>query len=542
MSLPTARWGSGPTGRNGWDRPPRVGWITIVLLAVLAVGGLLLRVWILGNAPLNSDEATAGLVAHEIARGHFFAFYWGQGYGGVEPYVVALFFLVAGQSPLTLNGTPVVLSFIAAVLVWRIGLHLFRRPAPVVAAVLSWNWSESTLWNSTKEYGFHQVGVVLGLVVLLQAVRIVQGSRGAEGDRISDWLIFGGAVGLGYWSSPEIVYFALPGTLVVLMTRRHRTARGTARRVVATGVAAVFGALPAIWATATGNSTTIPSSPVPYLSRLGTFFSHVLPMILGLRIEGAGAWELGPRFGPVVYGMALVVVVGAAVVVAVDNRDALVLVLTLVFFPFLYAAFPTSWFWNDGRYAIGLTPVVALVVVGSLWQIMRPAAAVWVAGAVLLAAFASTVVAFNSGYGAIGSPDELTNWSADPNPAITSLARQLERMGTTHVYTGYWVANDLTFVSRGDVTAESVGESRNPPEATSVEQAATAGWVFVPPAATAVAASELGATINLDPGSTTEAELIAWLDRHGIRYRKRSTGVFDIVVPDRNVTPDRLAG
>ena len=447
-----------------------MGWITIVLLAVLAVGGLLLRVWILGNAPLNSDEATAGLVAHEIARGHFFAFYWGQGYGGVEPYVVALFFLVAGQSPLTLNGTPVVLSFIAAVLVWRIGLHLFRRPAPVVAAVLSWIWSESTLWNSTKEYGFHQVGVVLGLVVLLQAVRIVQGTRSADGDRISDWLIFGGAVGLGYWSSPEIVYFALPGTLVVLMARRHRTARGTVRRVVVAGVAAVIGALPAIWATATGNSTTIPSSPVPYLSRLGTFFSHVLPMILGLRIEGAGAWELGPRFGPVVYGMALVVVVGAAVVVAVDNRDALVLVLTLVLFPFLYAAFPTSWFWNDGRYAIGLTPVVALVVVGSVWQMMRPAAAVWVAGAVLLAAFATTLVAFNSGYGAIGSPGRADDTGRQtpirPSPRWPGTS---STSGTTHVYAGYWVANDLTFVSNGTCHGRSVGEARNPPEATSVE-------------------------------------------------------------------------
>ncbi len=542
MSLPTSRWGPGPVGRAGWDRPPRLGWLTIVLLTALAVGGLLLRVWILGNAPLNSDEATAGLVAHEIARGHFFAFYWGQGYGGVEPYVVALIFLVAGQSPLTLNATPVVLGFIGAVFVWRIGLHLFRRPAALVAAVLSWIWSESTLWNSTKEYGFHQVGVVLGLVVLLQTIRIVRATRTADGDRISDWLIFGGAVGLGYWASPEIVYFAVPGTLVVLMTRRHRAARGTTRRVVVMGVAAVIGALPSIWATATGNSTTIPSSPVPYLSRLGTFFTHVLPMVLGLRIEGAGVWELGPRFGPVVYALALVVVVGAAVIVAVGNRDALVLVLTLVAFPFLYAAFPTSWFWNDGRYAIGLTPVVALVVVGSLWQVMRPATAIWVAAALLLAAFATTLVAFNSGYGAIGSPDELTKWSTNPNPAIASLARHLEHMGTTHAYAGYWVANDLTFVSDGDVTALSVGEARNPPEATSVEQAATAAWVFVPPASTAVAASQLGATVDLDPGSTTETGLIAWLDGHGIPYKKSSTGVFDIVVPDRNVTPNRVAG
>ena len=285
----------------------------IVLLVALVVGGLLLRLWILGNAPLNSDEATAGLVAHEIARGHFFAFYWGQSYGGVEPYVLALSFRVAGQSPLTLNGTPVVLALIGSVLVWRIGLHLFPRPAALVAAVLSWIWSESTLWNSTKEYGFHQVCDVLGLIVLLQAVRIVVAARTAHGDRLSDWFFLGGAIGLGYWASPEIVYFALPGTVVVLVALRHRAGGGIARRLVAMGAAAVIGATPAIWAAATGHGTAIPSSPATYLSRLGTFFSHVLPMILGLRIEGAGAWELGDRFGPVAYALVLVVVGAAAV-------------------------------------------------------------------------------------------------------------------------------------------------------------------------------------------------------------------------------------
>ena len=532
---------SGTGGGSGWERPARLGWIMLVLLAGLVVGGLLLRLWILGNAPLNSDEATAGLVAHEIARGHFFAFYWGQGYGGVEPYALALSFLVAGQSPLTLNGTPVLLALLGSILVWRIGLHLFRRPAALVAAVLSWVWSESTLWNSTKEYGFHEACAVLGLVALLHAVRIVIGSRTAHGDRVSDWCILGAAIGLGYWASPEIVYFALPGTVVALVALRQRANGGIVRRLGALGAAALIGATPAIWAVATRHGTAIPSSPATYLSRLGTFFSHVLPMVLGLRIEGAGAWELGDRFGPVAYALVLVVVGAAAVVVAAGNRDARVLVLALALFPFLYAAFPTSWFWNDGRYAIGLTPVLALVVVGAVWQVLRPAVAVWVGAALLLVALASTLVAFNSGYGAIGSPGRLTTWSANPNPAITGLAHHLERIGATHVYAGYWVANDLTFVSNGRVTALSVGEARNPPEAGSVEAAPTAAWVFVPPDSAAVAASQLGSTTDLDPGSTTEAGLVAWLDHHGIRYTRSSTGVFDIIVPTRNVPPDRLA-
>ena len=39
------------------------------------------------------------------------------------------------------------------------------------------------------------------------------------------------------------------------------------------------------------------------LSRLGTFFTHVLPMILGLRVEGAGLWEGGEAFGVIVYAL-----------------------------------------------------------------------------------------------------------------------------------------------------------------------------------------------------------------------------------------------
>ena len=134
--------------------------------------------WLLGNAPINSDEATAGLVAHSIAHGHTYTFYGDQSYGSVEPYVLALNFLVFGQSPFVLNATPALLALVGSVLVWRIGLRLFQPAAAVVAAVLSFIWSESSLWNSTREYGLHEVTMVLGLVLLFEALRIVQKARG----------------------------------------------------------------------------------------------------------------------------------------------------------------------------------------------------------------------------------------------------------------------------------------------------------------------------------------------------------------------------
>ena len=52
----------------------------------------------------------AGLMARNILNGHFQAFFWGQGYGGLEPYFVAIVFAIFGQSALSLGLTPVILT------------------------------------------------------------------------------------------------------------------------------------------------------------------------------------------------------------------------------------------------------------------------------------------------------------------------------------------------------------------------------------------------------------------------------------------------
>ena len=439
--------------------------LAIVCGAVFLVG-LLVRLWLIGNAPMNADEATAGLVAHQILHGHTYAFYWGQDYGGVETYLLALNFLVLGQSPFALAATPAMLALVGAVLVWRIGLRVLQPAAAVVAAVLSWVWCESTLWNSTRESGFREANLVFGLILLLQSLRIAQGLRSSGSDRLVDWAILGAAGGLGFWASPEIVYFAVPALVMVVLTLRGRSALNVAKRVAIAGGAAFIGMLPWIWTTATSGSTHIPPSPDSYFSRLGTFFTHVLPMILGLRVEGVGLWEGGHDFGVLVSAVLVVFTAVAAVLLAVKRRDAWVLGLTLVLYPFVYAAFPTSSFWNDGRYGITLTPILALVIAGGLWQMMRPEIAAWVGSAVLILACASTLVAFNDGYGALGKPGELTSFSTDTDPVVTTLGDQLQHMGITHAYAGYWVANDVTFVSDGHVTALAIGTNRNPPGAT----------------------------------------------------------------------------
>ena len=507
-----------------------------------AISGLLLRLWILGNAPLNSDEATAGLVAHYALHGHTSALYWGQNYGGLEPYAAAALFVVVGQSPLALNVTPSLLALVAAILTWRIGLRVMQRGGAIAAAALTWAWAESTVWNSTHERGLHEATLVMGLIVLLEAVRIREESQKPERDSLVNWGVLGLASGLGWWSSPEIVYFLVPvSVFLVAVVIRHRFAAATSRFMVAL-VGAFVGALPWLYVTVSDQVHTLsaPSSPYGYGYRFRILTSHALPMILGLRIEGAGAW-VGNRFlGVVCYAVILVLSAASLVYLAFKRPEARPLVLFVCLFPFLYAAIPTTWFWNDGRYGIFLTPVLALVWMGALWELLSGAAK-WAASVILLAALASTLVSFNAGYQALSSWNTLTSWHSDPTTLIAGLSNELEAIGVKYVTAGYWVGNDLTFISNDQVTAFAVGEERNPPLSADEIAAAEREWLFPTSAGLASIASQVGSdTVN--PANLDEASFTEWLTAHRIPFRIHHLGAFDLVSPSRTVQAGAIQG
>jgi Dolichyl-phosphate-mannose-protein mannosyltransferase len=517
----------------------------LVMIAVCLAVALYLRLWLLGHAGLNSDEATVGLNALQIRHGHFSAFVWSQTYGGVEPYFVALMFAIFGSSPFVLNATPVLLAVVAAAVVWRIGLRLFPAAAAMTAATLTFVWPESSLWNSTKEYGYHEIGLVLGLLVIWEAVRIVQAAKIDGEDVVRDWVLFGLAMGVGWWATPETLYFTLPAVVVVALSLRAHGGRAIGTRVLAVVFSAVVGALPWIVASlrvglsAFGTKTP---SPVPYLTRLSTFFTHVLPMLLGLRIEGAGLWEVTPVVGGLLVALLLAGLVAAMVTVALRVPDARVLVGSLVIFPFLYVAFPTSWFWNDGRYGIALAPIASLVGIGALWQLARARVARWFCVAILAAAVVSTVAAVDVGYGGFSNVSGLSDWRANPNTAVTALSAKLQALGVRDVYAGYWVAYDLAFVSAGRIRVAPIVNDRDPGESKAVAGAARVGWVFVPPAQVGEVAAQVGSTTGLDPVVVDEQTLASWMTANGIRFRTATVGPFLLVLPDQNAWPQALLG
>ena len=530
--------------RDASAQPMRVDRTAGVVAAVLFALGLLLRVWVLGRAPLTADQAVVGLMAREILHGHFFAFYWGQSYGGGEPYVVAALFALFGQSRVVLGLAPVLLDAVAALLVWRIGRRLFDTRVGVLAALLFWLWPEVYLYLSTVEYGFRYLALVCGLAVLLFALRIA----GARPSRLRDWAGLGLFLGLGWWCTPEIVYYAVPALLWIayraLQTRTWPRPAGVLAFIGATAL----GALPWLGANVGHGYPSFHQVAQQYTQawagRLGVFFQHVLPLVLGLRLRGSGAWLGGPALGLAAYVLLGLAVLAWTVRLAMSRR-ALPLVFFVVLFPFAYAYAPYSAFWNDGRYALYLAPVVALLAASGLRELARPsprlaraAPVLGVAAALALTAAAALQLApYQPAVGSQGPRSTWTTWSADPNRWVEPLATALERAHVRGAYAGYWVAYPLTFEARGGVVAADTRVNRYPPYLAAAEHSPRQAWVFARSAMLPALNAAAGTHPWFIDGSLTAADLQSYLKHHNIAFRVANAGFFTIVYPARAVVP-----
>ena len=504
--------------------------------------GLFLRLWILGRNPVTADQAVVGLMAREILRGHLFTFYWGQSYGGGEPYVVAALFAVMGQSRLALGLAPVLLDAIAALLVWRIGRRLFDPRVGVLAALIFWIWPEVYLYLSTAEYGFRYLTLVCGLAVLLFALRLTQ----RRPPWLGDWAAFGLFLGAGWWCSPEIVYYAVPSLGLLSFCAIRGRIRLRLTGVALCVAAAILGALP--WLAANvgrGNpSLQAPAGPsTTWLERARILFADVIPMALGLRLRGSGAWIAGAPVSVTLYAL-LAAAFLAWIAVLCVRRRALALVVFVAFFPFAYTHSPFSWYWTDGRYALYAAPVLALLAASGLCALTRPPrlaraapALALIAALSLTAATAVSVAPYMPLSASDSSRTHWTTWHANPDLWPRPLIAALERSGTTTVYADYWLAYVLTFDARGGVVAADPAVDRYPPYLAAVRRSRHPAWVFVRPPALPALDAAAGAHQWVLGKAWTLRAFETYLERHRDAYRVENSGWFAIVRPSRPVAP-----
>jgi hypothetical protein len=335
-------------------RAPRTWWYATIVIVGVAVGvGLRVRLLRLPTGVLDSDEAVVGLMARHIVHEHeFTTFYWGQNYGGSGTAVVmAAVFSVFGSSTATLKAVPIGMSALTALLVWRLGRRTIGEPGATIAGLAFWAWPTAYVWLSTKERGFYWLCMILGLSFLLVVLRLVE-----QPDRRREWILLGLLGGLGWWTSPQILYFVVPGLIWLGIRLTFQQIQ-----LAIPLVFAVLGSLPwMVWNLRNEWAALVPAShqfDEGYVGNIEVLFRHGLPVALGLNI--IERW-LVPVVFPIVY---VAIIVGGTIGLALHRTKPWLLLVVAATFPLLWGAFPVSGVVGEGRYVMFVMPAVILLLV-----------------------------------------------------------------------------------------------------------------------------------------------------------------------------------
>jgi 4-amino-4-deoxy-L-arabinose transferase-like glycosyltransferase len=493
------------TGDDAGERPLHRGVVAAGLTA-----GTVLRVAALSGTlgRTDSDEVLSGLMARHLTGDGWPVFLWGQGYGGTAQLGwITLSTTVFGSTSVGLR-LPVVLVAVAnTVLVWRVARRLLPARQAQVAGLLAWLGPPTALWYGVREMLFYQPTVLFGLVATLFVLRIIDPARDG-GDR-RDWVVLGLAAGLGWWTSPNVTYLAVPAALVLLVHRRRWWPSAGARAVLAGAVAAVAGALPWIVQNVTLGFVSFRTGGFPvygnYVTRLGWFLWFGLPGALGARETFTYDWILG--------GAGLLLGAAGVVALVVAGRRGLPDrpwdVLALVTYPLLFAIVPFGPDQPNMKYQFFLTPILAIV----LARLARSARA----AAVLLALTVAVTAIGLSRIGAVADAGGTPLLMPDLDEAITVL----DRHGVTAVWGDYWVVYRLDWhTEERIVAAPTVGLRRYRPYADAVRAAPRAAWVV-----------ERG---------RDEALVRQGLVDLAVPFVAEEAGAYVVVVPERPVLPEEL--
>ncbi len=427
---------------------PRLAARAMIAIGLVAAAGVAERVFVYRSSISvpDSDEAVVGLMARHVLQGQFSTFYWGSGYGGtIESVLTAPVFFVFGTSWLALRIVPIILSGVAALVVWRTGRRLYGEPAASVAGGLLWVWPPFLVAHLTQQQsGFYASGLVLGAALILLAVRAVEAPTRL---RVGT---FGFVAGVTLWNDVQLVTIVAP--LVVWLCWRQRAVLARAWLAVPL---LLLGASPwIVWNLRhdfeSFNTHIATSSSYPY--RLRLFLSPLLPMLLGLR----SLYVQEPVLSVAFVDLVLFALLAAFAYGAYRSRrrDTAVLYVIGLAFPFIYALTNAAIVTDEPRYLLQLSPVLALLLghAVSARRHVRIASLIVVSTALTLSGVT------------LARADSWRN-SHPRNPAIAPrniqpLLRMLNDAGIDRVYAQYWIAYRIDFeTNERVVAAESKLES-----------------------------------------------------------------------------------
>src|SRR5207244_2067209 len=100
-----------------------------------------------------------------------------------------------------------------------------------------------------------------------------------------------------------------------------------------------------------------------YLDHLKGFFKLGLPGALGVRLPLSTQWVVSAALG---LGLYAVILAGLGVAAFVSRRKLGPLLVIGIAYPFVFALSPYSWYLNEPRYLLLLSPVLVLVIAAGL--------------------------------------------------------------------------------------------------------------------------------------------------------------------------------
>jgi len=445
---------------------PAWRWAAGGLLVALTVSSALLF-QLRGKVPFTSDQAIVGLMAVDILeQGRHPVFYYGSEYAGsVEPHYLALLFKLFGASIATYRAGMLLLLVATVLLVAWIAQQAYGdRAGPLAGLYLALGPGYFLYKELTSDgaYASLLLCLAVGLALLL---RIEE--RLSRGERIGGELgLLGLTFGLAWWIH-SLAICLVPVALLSCFLGRPREWRRP-KAVLLLGAGFFAGSFPwwwhnlrTGWASLRGAEMT-PASTHRLAGRVGELFSYGWPEILGGRL----LWRYQAFTFP---GAALAALLVLALAVGFgiwtlrrtpsrQERHASALFLTLLATLVVLSLGLARTTFREPRYLLPSYLALAPLLGGLL-------AAVWPRRA-LLAPLALLLVALGPG-SEIHAPHlaglEMTFFVDHPKQLIAGL----EARGIHEVYTTYWAAYRIVFLSQGRVAASPFGN-------------ATAGVVRIP--------------------------------------------------------------
>ena len=174
---------------------------------------------------MNADETVSGLMARALLDGNVSTFYWEQQYGGTVEIIPFAVLVGAIDDRAAIVVLPLVESRSS---------EGCSSSSPADGSVGSWP-SPPSPWrpcsqrrrcgSRTRAMLFYQPVIIAGLGALVLAEQLAEDDVDRRG-RAWRWVGIGLLLGVGWWTSTQVVFFAIPA--VVWLVLRRASTRGSA--------------------------------------------------------------------------------------------------------------------------------------------------------------------------------------------------------------------------------------------------------------------------------------------------------------------------